>query len=1015
MRKYILIIATVFVIISSTIHAAELFISPSGNDSSGDGTVQSPYKTIQHALNNVAQSGDIITLRSGTYNEEVRIRISNITIRSKSDEWAKISTTPTIDGDNATCTVSFDVGSDGSKLQRVEVTGGFYGIFFFSQWDWDDTPLDNDTATNIVIEDCKIHDTGRDAVKLPAGCDDITIIRCEIYNSGIGYPAGTPDDDKNAEGIDVVNSDRILVQDCYIHDTATTGVYIKGGSLDGIVERTKVENCGGLGIAVGFDTSPEYFDLVANPEYYENIRGIVRNCIVLNTKYAGIALYGSKDAVVYNNTIVNTAKLAHSPIYFGITYQDWDPNAKRPANVNPVIMNNIIMQAEAINSPCVSIRYSGDLGGMSALKGSAVMNNNCYYKTVGSCVFEDSRPDSLLENGTFSQWRIHISGESQSMETNPLTDAGYHLTLGSPCIDKGNNVIPGGISSTDKDNKPRIVNGIVDIGAYEFSGSAISVTPATQVVTKDAGATTFSVSNTGTGTMPWTAAVTSGGGWLSITSGASGTDTGTITCSFTLNTTTSARTETIRVTAPGATGTPVDVTVTQVPTPTVNPVIGSNSIDSMDLVKITDMSGLLPDTGSPVTVRAWDKDGKQLTAAGYALPLSIINHGTTSILGADLKDRFPDGAPAAYTFSVESSKMFITNINNSTDGAVRVPIIYANGLSNFVSNSIGARNTIKVTDMSGTIAVAGIAITVTAWDTSGNAIPESTSAETLKLYSHATTTIAGSSLPARFPSGTPMTYEFTIASPKLIVSNVKNSSDGTLNIPTVYTVGVSNFVSNSIGSRNTLYISEFSGTLGTGGAVIVIKAWDASGKEIPESGSVTSYNIFNYETLKITGVELASRFSAGTPMTYEFTVNSSKVVITNVKSSSDGSINIPTIYTCSGITNYTTNYVSDLNTIRITDMSGSIPTGGASIATTARDVDGKTIPESGSAIALKLNNYGTTTIEGDDLQNRFPGGVPVTYEFSIGSSIAVVTNLTKSSDGTINIPTVFTIGPYGGI
>jgi len=915
MRKYILIIATVFVIISSTIHAAELFISPSGNDSSGNGTEQSPYKTIQHALNNVAQSGDIITLRSGTYNEEVRIRMSNITIRSKSDEWAKISTTPTIDGDNATLTVLFDVGSDGSKLQRVEVTGGFYGIFFFSQWDWDDTPLDNDTATNIVIEDCKIHDTGRDAVKLPAGCDDITIRRCEIYNSGIGYPPGTPDDDKNAEGIDVVNSDRILVQDCYIHDTATTGVYIKGGSLDGIVERTKVENCGGLGISVGFDTSPEYFDLVANPEYYENIRGIVRNCIVLNTKYAGIALYGSKDAVVYNNTIVNTAKLAHSPIYFGLTYQDWDPNAKRPANVNPVIMNNIIMQTEAINSPCIFVRYSGDLGGMSALKGPVVLNNNCYYKTVGSCVFEDNRPDSLLENGTFSQWRIHISGESQSMETNPLTDAGYHLTLGSPCIDKGNNVIPGGISSTDKDNKPRIVNGIVDIGAYEF---------------------------------------------------------------------------------------------------TVNPVIGSNSIDSMDLVKITDMSGLLPDSGNPVTVRAWDKDGKQLTAAGYASPLSIINHGTTSIMGADLENRFPDGTPAAYTFSVESSKMFITNINNSTDGAVRVPIIYSNGLSNFVSNSIGARNTIKVTDMSGTIAVAGIAITVTAWDTSGKVIPESTSAETLKLYSHGTTTIAGSSLPARFPSGTPMTYEFTIASPKLIISSVKNSSDGTLNIPTVYTVGVSNFVSNSIGSRNTLYISDFSGTLGTGGAVIVIRAWDASGKEIPESVSVVSYNIFNYETLKIIGAELASRFSAGTPMTYEFTVNSSKVVITNVKSSSDGSINIPTVYT-SGITNYASNYVSDLNTIRITDMSGSIPTSGASITITARDVDGKLITESGSAIALKLNNYGTTTIEGDDLQNRFPGGVPVTYEFSIGSSIAVVTNLTKSSDGTINIPNVFTIGPYGGI
>ena len=257
-----------------------------------------------------------------------------------------------------------------------------------------------------------------------------------------------------------------------------------------------------------------------------------------------------------------------------------------------------------------------------------------------------------------------------------------------------------------------------------------------------------------------------------------------------------------------------------------------------------------------------------------------------------------------------------------------------------------------------------------------------------------------------------MTYEFTIASPKLVISNVKNSSDGTLNIPTVYTVGVSSFVANSIGSRNTIYISDFSGALDTGGSAINVRAWNVSGMEIPESVSVSSYKIFSYETVKITGAELASRFS-GTPMTYEFTVNSSKVVITNVKSSSDGGINIPTVYT-SGITNYSTNFVSELNTIQISDMSGSIPAGGASITIKARDGAGNLIPESGSAIAIKLVNNGTTTIEGNDLKNRFPG-VPVTYEFSIGSSIVVVTNLTKSTDGTINIPAVFTIGPYGGI
>jgi len=265
----------------------------------------------------------------------------------------------------------------------------------------------------------------------------------------------------------------------------------------------------------------------------------------------------------------------------------------------------------------------------------------------------------------------------------------------------------------------------VTVTQVNASQSVLTVNPGSRGVESTSGATTFGVSNTGTGTMVWVSQITSGSSWLNITSGTSGSNTGTITCAFDANTTTKSRTGTIRVTVTGATGSPKDVTVTQAGSTK----LGSNSIDAMDVVKITDMSGSLPDGGGAVTVRAWDKDGKQLTASGYALPLSIINHGTTSILGADIKDRFPDGAPAAYTFSVDSSKMFITNINNSIDGAVKVPIIYSNGPSNFVSNSTGSRNTIKVTDMSGTIVSGGIAIAVTAWDASGNAIPESTSAE----------------------------------------------------------------------------------------------------------------------------------------------------------------------------------------------------------------------------------------------------------------------------------------------
>jgi hypothetical protein len=564
---------------------------------------------------------------------------------------------------------------------------------------------------------------------------------------------------------------------------------------------------------------------------------------------------------------------------------------------------------------------------------------------------------------------------------------------------------PGGATESPKDVT------VTQTGTPEPQ-HVLSVTPASRDVAKDAGTTFFSVSNTGTGTMNWVAQVISGSSWLDITTGFSGTNAGNINCAFSANSDTTTRTGAIRITASGATGSPVEVSVIQAGN--ITPVlIGSNSIDAMDMVKITDMSGSLPAAGGAVSVRAWAENGNEISA-GAASPLTISNHGTTSIPGADIESRFPGGSPAAYVFSVESSKMFITNVNNSIDGAVKVPISYSKGLGNFVSNSIGPRNTLKVTDMSGTIAISGTAITVTAWGASGNAIPESASAAALKLYSHGTTILSGASLAARFPSGTPLTYEFVIGSPKLVISNVKNSSDGTLNIPTVYSIGVSSFVANTIGSQNTIYISDFSGTLGTSGAAITVKAWDVSGTEIPESESVSSYNISNYETLMINGSELASRFSSGSPMTYEFTVGSSKVVITNVKSSSDGGINIPTVYT-SGILNYTTNYVSDLTTIQITDMSGGIPSAGASITIIARDMDGNMIPESAGVAALTLYNHGTTTIGGEELRNRFLSGVPVTYEFTIGSPIALVTALTNSSDATIRIPSVFTIGSYGGI
>ncbi len=95
--------------------------------------------------------------------------------------------------------------------------------------------------------------------------------------------------------------------------------------------------------------------------------------------------------------------------------------------------------------------------------------------------------------------------------------------------------------------------------------SVLSVTPSNHAVTNVVGTATFDIFNSGTGTMAWTSEVVSDSNWLTITSGKTGSDTGAVTCAFEANTSASLRTGTIRVTASGASGNPVEVTVTQSP------------------------------------------------------------------------------------------------------------------------------------------------------------------------------------------------------------------------------------------------------------------------------------------------------------------------------------------------------------------------------------------------------------------------------------------------------------------
>jgi len=67
-----LILVLMFAILPAQIVKATnyYYVSTTGNDSTGDGTITNPWKTIQCAAN-VAQAGDIVIIRGGTYRETI--------------------------------------------------------------------------------------------------------------------------------------------------------------------------------------------------------------------------------------------------------------------------------------------------------------------------------------------------------------------------------------------------------------------------------------------------------------------------------------------------------------------------------------------------------------------------------------------------------------------------------------------------------------------------------------------------------------------------------------------------------------------------------------------------------------------------------------------------------------------------------------------------------------------------------------------------------------------------------
>lgn len=447
------------------------YVSLSGNDNNV-GSINAPFKTIPKAIEE-ANPGDEIQLRGGNYtSNEIRIGKSNLTIRSFPGEWAVITATTTVE-DIASCIWYNEPDVEVGLLENLEIVGGaLYGISFETNWEWGLPDNERHGARGIIIRNCIIHHTGRDCIKIKPGCSGIQVLNCEIHHSGIGIFNSPANGGPNAEGIDNVNGNLMVVRGCYFHDISTSGVYAKGGAKGCKIEENLFINIGEGGILLGFYTDADYFDSNSNPDYYECINSIARNNIIIGTGGAGIGFWGALDCRAYNNTVITASTQYHEPLHIARAevYIDDNTTATPPCR-NIEVFNNIFIDQSGNGEEDYTVQIRE-----GALSGTNKINNNIYYKTNGPAQFDDNINYPAL---TFSEWKSTYGFDLQSQETNPQTDANYHLLAGSPAIDAGLPIQ----NTTIRDYDGALRAGTYDIGADEYAqGNPLTIPPPSGII-----------------------------------------------------------------------------------------------------------------------------------------------------------------------------------------------------------------------------------------------------------------------------------------------------------------------------------------------------------------------------------------------------------------------------------------------------------------------------------------------------------------------------------------------------
>jgi hypothetical protein len=237
--------------------AADYFVSPSGSDTNGDGSIGNPWQTITFAIDYI-QPGDALYLRNGAYHEQlitVRDGIASapITIAGYTGETA------VVDGSGV------ETGNNGCLISHSYII-----LRDFSVRNWRDDGIAIRDCAYLLLTGLMVRDVGA-GISIKGTVHDFLLDNCMMVDyyggaGGYGFDA-TPEGDTDL----IYNG---VIQNCKAYITAGAFDNADGFALghDGVAD-IRFQNCETWGIGDGFDISGT--DIV------------LMNCSAHNATYGG--------------------------------------------------------------------------------------------------------------------------------------------------------------------------------------------------------------------------------------------------------------------------------------------------------------------------------------------------------------------------------------------------------------------------------------------------------------------------------------------------------------------------------------------------------------------------------------------------------------------------------------------------------------------------------------------------------------------------------------------------------